>query len=150
MRSLKNPRKRHVFHVLGKMAALPLGRQVRLGGMAQFGGQIAARRRRADRAILSRTPLGKRSKIISLAVVLGVASAAYAFTPSEAPQAEPVAPHHNHTHVHELNAEEGQQHNVSAVQWYCRYCGQQRVTNGETPPMRGCSQSNNHLWKRLQ
>ena len=89
--------------------------------------------------------------IISLAVVLGVASAAYAFTPSEAPQAEPVATH-NHNHAYELNAEEGQQHNVSAVQWYCHYCGQQHVTNGETPPMRGCSQSNNgnHYWKRLQ
>ena len=39
MRSLKNPRKGHVLHVMGKIPASPLGRQIRHGGMAQLGGQ---------------------------------------------------------------------------------------------------------------
>lgn len=70
--------------------------------------------------------------IISLVAVLGLASAAWAFTPST--KTETPAATHNHNHVHELNAEEGHQHNheASVYIWQCQKCGKKANTRSST------------------
>ena len=94
--------------------------------------------------------------IISLAVILGVASAAYAFTPAEAPKEEAVALEHNHTHVHELNAEEGHPHEVSERQcrYQCSRCGKMLGFGGAPKNGEGgrCpdTSSGNHIWQVLE
>ena len=91
--------------------------------------------------------------IISLAVILGVASAAYAFTPGEAPKEETVAPHHNHTHVHELNAEEGHQRDIAGFYrvWHYLKCGRETTTyDHDTPSALGCPKGGSHNWQIIK
>ncbi len=88
--------------------------------------------------------------IISLAVVLGIASAAYAFTPAETPQEETPAINHTHNHAHELNADEGHQHakEASIYIWECQRCGKKFNTRDSRRPgvytPNGCPAHSNH------
>lgn len=65
--------------------------------------------------------------IISLVAVLGLASAAWAFTPSTKTDEQAGMVEQNaHNHAVELNSHEGHQHNVASCyhgKWQCSKCG---------------------------